>query len=162
MAGRMQDESHGVDGRTQKLGRAAFVKLRQRRIRQHHIPVPVDREGRVRLVSIEDAVDGALRRLQFAERPLREGRREAGGEKQHVLIAKRDIQVLAQARDHLTAGLRPAGLETGQMPGRAAGRVGEIGLRHAAALAATPEQDAERKRVGCHNVKSSPRSDAAQ
>ena len=104
-SGRMQDETHGVDGGAQEIRRTAFVKLWKRRIRQHHIPVPIDREGRVRRVSAEHTINGVPCRLQFRQPPLLEGGSEAGGEKQHVLIAKRDIQVLGKSRDHFTTGL---------------------------------------------------------
>ena len=103
-------------------------------------------------MSAQHAINRALCRLQFRERALLESGGEARGEQQLVLIAKRQIKVPGQSQDHFTAGLRPAGLKTGQMPGRALRRVREVGLRHAPPLAPTPQQDAERKLIGIHRA----------
>ncbi|WP_247838609.1 hypothetical protein [Bradyrhizobium sp. 200] len=60
--------------------------------------------------------------------------------------------MLGKSHDHFTTGLRPAGLETRQMPGRTLRYVGEVGLRHAPPLAPTPKKDAERKLIGIHRA----------
>ena len=112
----------------------------------------IDRERRIRPVSTQHAINGALCRLQFLQRALLESGCEARGEKQLVLIAKRKIQVLGKSHDHFTAGLRLSGLKTRQMPGRALRCVCEVGLRHAPPLAPTPKQDAERKLIGTHRA----------
>jgi hypothetical protein len=118
--------------------------------------VPIDRKGRVRPVSAQHAINGALCRFQFLQRALLESGGEARGEKQLVLIAKRKIQVLGKPHDHFTAGLRLTGLKTRQMPGRALRGVCEVGLGHAAPLAPTPQMDAERKLIGTHHANLAP------
>jgi hypothetical protein len=101
-------------------------------------------------MSPQHTINRALCPLQFRQRALREGGGKAGGEQQHVLIAQRDIQVFGEPRNHVTTGLRLAGLEIRQMPGRAPRRVCEIGLRHATPFAATPKEDAERELISRH------------
>ena len=149
-ARRMQGEAHGVDRRTHELRRAALIKLGQGGIRHHEIPVPVDREGGIGLVRLQDRLDGGFRRLQSGDRALRIGRREARRQEERILVAQRDLEKLGETRDHLAARLRLAGLETGKVPGRALRGIGEVGLRHTTPLAPAAQQNAERKLMSGH------------
>ena len=147
---RMQHKAHGVDRRAHEIGRTAFVKLGQSGVRRDDVPMPVNREGGIRLMRLQDGVDCGFRRIQRRKRSFLKRRRESGGEQQRVLIPKRDLEIFGETRDHLAARLRLAGLEAGQVPGRAVCGESKIGLRHAAPLAPAPQQHAERKLMGCH------------
>jgi len=107
----MKDETNGVDRLAQQLLGTTLIKLRQSRVRQHHIPMPIDREGGKRAMGPQYAFDGALGGLQFVHRTLGKGRGESGGKQQRIAISKRNIQILGKAADHLPAWLGLAGLE---------------------------------------------------
>ena len=87
------------------------------------------------------------------ERALLKRRREARRQKKRILVAQRDLEIFGETGDHLAARLRLAGLETGEVPGRALRRIGEVGLRHAAPLAPAPQQNAEGKLMSGHGLK---------
>ena len=112
--------------------------------------MPVNREGGIRLMRLQDGVDRGFRGIQRCKRSFLKRRRESGGEQQRVLIPKRDLEIFGETRDHLPARLRLAGLQARQVPGRAVRGECKIGLRHAAPLAPTPQQHAERKLMDCH------------
>ena len=114
--------------------------------------MPVDREGGIGPVRLKNGVDGGFRRRQGRDRALLKRRREARRQEKRILVAQRDLEIFGEAGDHLAAGLRLAGLETGKVPGRALRGIGEIGLRHAAPLAPAAQEDAERKLMSGHGA----------
>jgi hypothetical protein len=115
----MQHEAHGVDRRAQEIRRTAFVNLGQSGVRRNDVPVPIDRECGIGLVRLQYCVDCGFRGIQLRQRSFLERRREAGGQKQRVLIPERDFEIFCKTREHLAARLRLAGLEAGQVSRRA-------------------------------------------
>jgi hypothetical protein len=113
--------------------------------------MPVDREGGIRLVRLKDGVNSGFRRVQRGKRTLLKSRGKAGGQEERILVAQRDLEIFRETGDHLAAGLRLAGFETGEVPGRALRGIGEVGLRHAAPLAPAAQQNAERKLMRGHD-----------
>src|SRR6266436_5658519 len=118
--------------------------------------MPVDREGRVWLMRLENAIDGGLCRLQFRQRALLEPGSKPSGQQQRILIPKRDAQVFGEPCDHFTAGLRSTSLQTRQMSCRAFRRQREIGLRHAPSLTPTSKEHAEGKLMNGHRSSITP------
>jgi hypothetical protein len=112
--------------------------------------MPIDREGGIGLVRVQDRVDCGLSRPPAPRATAPERRREAGGQEQSVLIPKRNLRIFSKARDHLAAGLCLAGREAGQVRGRAIRGEREISLLNAAPLAPAPEQHPERKLMSRH------------
>ena len=99
---------------------------------------------------LKNGVDRGFRRRQRRDRALLKRRREARCEKKRILVAQRDLKIFGETGDHLAARLRLAGLETGEVPGRALRGISEVGLRHAAPLAPAPQQHAEGKLMSGH------------
>ena len=63
-----------------------------------HVPMAVDREGRIGLMRLEQTVDrrhGAGER-RIVQGPVPEYGREAGGEQHGVALPQRDIQMLGE------------------------------------------------------------------
>src|SRR3984957_17137600 len=118
--------------------------------------MPVDREGWIRPVRLKNGVDRGFRRRQGRDRALLKRRREARSQKKRILVAQRDLEIFGEARDHLAARLRLAGLETGEVPVRALRRIGEVRLRHAPPLAPAAQENAERKLMSGHALKLTP------
>lgn len=54
---RMKHQADGIDRLAQKIGGTVLVELRQGAVRQHDVPVSVQREGRVGLVRLKDLLD---------------------------------------------------------------------------------------------------------
>src|SRR6202012_5273665 len=52
----MENEAYSVDRLAQQFGRTALVKLRQGCVREHDVPMPVDGEGGIGRVRLQDAV----------------------------------------------------------------------------------------------------------
>jgi hypothetical protein len=145
---RVKGQAHGVDGRLQQLRRDAGIEPGDRMVGQHDVPAPVDREGRIRLVCLEDLPDRAVRRCQLRKRAFLERRREPRRQQQGIAFPQRDVEILGKPHHHLPARLRPPGLEVARMPGRAVCRGRKIHLGHAAALPPAPQQHTKRLGLG--------------
>ena len=81
------------------------------------LPVTIDRDGRIRLVTFEHELDCFARRLQrrIAQRVLFEHRREARGHEQRIALAQRHVEQLGEMQHHFAARLRAAGFEKAQV-----------------------------------------------
>src|SRR5215831_2724192 len=112
--------------------------------------MPVEGEGRIRFVRLQDLLDRYARRSQLGERTFLEDRRKTRGEQQRILVAQRNPQVLGEAQDHVAARLRSSGLEVREMPRRAVRGKCEVRLRHASAGPPAAEQDPEWNSLSGH------------
>jgi hypothetical protein len=92
---RMQREPHRIQWRLQEIGGDPFVQFRQRRIASDDAPLPVERKGRIGLLTLQHEIDraagGGQRRV--GQRPLREHRRIARGHQEHVALAHRHVEL---------------------------------------------------------------------
>jgi hypothetical protein len=131
---RMQHEPHCVDRRAKKLLCDIDIQLWQHSVRQHDVPMTVDREGRIRFMRLYDLLDRLPRSGKFLERSLLIGRCKSGRQEQEVALAKRHIEVFGKTDDHFPARLRAARFQIAQMPGGAVGYVGQVHLCQPAAL----------------------------
>ena len=94
----MQAGAQDIDGRLHQLGVDGHEQRRDRRVGGDHVPMPVDREGRIGLMRLEQSVDrrhGAGER-GIVQRPVTENGCEAGGEQHGVALPQRDIEMLGQ------------------------------------------------------------------
>lgn len=100
-------------------------------------PVPVDDEGRVRLVRPQEAVERLAHRRHLAgiERPLAVQRSVPGGEQQPVALAQRDLEPLREVDDHLAARPGAACLHEAQMTCRHVAFQRQVELRQVPAFA---------------------------
>jgi hypothetical protein len=78
--------------------------------------------------------------LRRAEVGLAVERRVAGGEKERVALAQRDLQRLGQAQHHLAAGLGAARLHEAEVPRGDVRVQGEVELAHAPRRAPVTEE----------------------
>ena len=108
--------------------------------------MPVEGEGRIRLVRLQDLLDRLMRRGQFGQGTFRKGLGKARRRQQGIAVAQGHLETLRQPHDHLAAWLRPSGFEEAQMPRRAVSRDGQVHLRHPPTLAPAPQQHPEWKR----------------
>lgn len=104
--------------------------------------MPVDRDGRIRLVRRQQQVRGFARRLQFriANVAFLEHGGIAGGHQQQVPLAQRNVEPLRQMQHHIPARQRPAGLKETQMAGRYIGFDRKVELAEPAALSPFAQQ----------------------
>ena len=103
-------------------------------------------------MAAQDEVERLAHRghVGVVERALAVDGRVAGGEQQVVALTQRDLELLGQVQDHLAAGLRAAGLDEADVPGRDAGVEREVELAAPPPLAPVAQQraDTERRREG--------------
>ena len=133
----MQAQPQHVDGRAQQQRIDAVEEARDGAVRRHHVPMAVDRQRRIGLVSGQHQIDRLARGIErrVGERPLRKHRRKTRGDQQNVALAQRNIELLGKMQDHVAGRLGAARLEKAQVLGRDLGLAGEIELAHAPALA---------------------------
>jgi len=136
-APRVQAEADDVDRRRQQRRIDAVEELRQRAVAHHHVPAPVEGEGRIGPVPVEDDPDRLARRGQFGrgQAALGEDGRIAGRDQQHVALAHRHLQPLGQPQHHLAAGRGAAGLDEAEMARGDLRLAGQVELAHAPAAA---------------------------
>ena len=135
-AGRMQAEPDDVDRRRQQHRIDPGDQVPDRLVRRRHGPVPVDRQGRVRLMHRQDQVDALARdaEIGIVERPLLVGRRESGGAQEHIPVTQRNRQPVGQQQQHLPTRVSSPGLQETEMFRGDLGVAGEIQLASPAAL----------------------------
>ena len=92
-------------GRLEQAFRHALDQSRNHAICSDHVPAPVDRQRRERLVRAKQALDGRahMRHRRMVESALDERRRIAGGQQQRVALAQGDVQPIGQMQHHLAA-----------------------------------------------------------
>jgi len=95
-----------------------------------HVPVAVEHERGIRLLSFQDEVEraagqGERRRIQIGHAV---DRRESGRGQQIVAVAQRHVEGSGELEDHLTARLGPAGLDEADVTARDPRFAGEIEL----------------------------------
>ena len=83
-------------------------------------PVPVDGQRRVGLVPASTRSTALRAACSAGSSSVRSANTGAiaRGHQQHVALAQGDLELLGQVQHHLAAGLRAAGLEEAQVPGR--------------------------------------------
>ncbi len=85
-----------------------------------HRPVPIDRQGRVRIMHRQNVVDTLTRQMEagVVQRTFPVDRSKSGGAQHCVSVAQRDRQKLRQMQQNLATGHGPPGFKAIQMPGR--------------------------------------------
>jgi hypothetical protein len=134
-------EAEHVDRRLEELRVHPVPEKRRGSIGLDQVPEPVDDQGRVRLVRLEQPLERLPKRLHHLPvvRQLQIGRREAPGEQQSIALGHRQMQVLGQVDEELATRAGPAGLDEAQMLGRDVRVQGQRELAEAASRA--PEAD---------------------
>ncbi len=117
---RVEAEPHHVDRRLEQMIGDARQQKRNRPVRRQEGPVPVDRQGGIRLVPGEDQVDRLPRRCQrrILQAPLGEDWREPARQQQRVPLPQGHIQMIGQAQQEVPARPRASRLQETQVPGR--------------------------------------------
>ncbi len=133
---RMQAEAHHVDGTRHEMRCNAFVQLRQRAVRRHDLPMPVDCKSRIGLVALQHQIDGAAhgRQRRVVERAFDEHRCVSGSHEQNVALAHRNLQLFGEMQNHLAARRRSTRLHKTQMARRDVRFTGEVELAQTPAL----------------------------
>jgi hypothetical protein len=133
----MEAQSEHVDGRLEQMLRHIRGESLHRAVRCDEPPMAVDDKGRIGLVSAEHLFD------RFPDRPelgrvqltLGESGRVSGSQQEVIPVAKRDVELLREMKNHLGAGTGPTGLDEAQVAGGYTGLQCQLELTEAAALA---------------------------
>ena len=99
----MQAQPKHVDRRPQQRGRRSSEQTHDRIVRRNKRPMAVDRERRIRLVSLEHESDGTARGLQrrIGKGSLRKNRRVSRCDQQDVALTQGHVEPLGEMEDHL-------------------------------------------------------------
>jgi len=91
-----------------------------RLVRRQQGPIAVDREGGVRLVSLEDQCNcrPGYRQGGIAQRTLGKNRRKSSRKQHRVSLSQRHIERIGEAQQEIAARMRAPGFEETQVPRR--------------------------------------------
>ncbi|GAA1214866.1 hypothetical protein GCM10009675_41190 [Prauserella alba] len=92
----------------------------------------------------EERLHGGAGFTDVGERPFRVGRGEAGREMKPISFPQGNLQLLAEAFDHVRARPRPARLDEAEVTRREVGGNGYVELGAAPSLPPFPHQSADR------------------
>jgi hypothetical protein len=145
----VQAEAQHVHGRLQQLGVHAGQQQGHDAVGHEQVPVPVHRQRRPGFVAVQDALHRRARigHLGRIERAFAVHRGIARGHQQSVALAQGYVQAMGQAQHHVAAGAGAARFHAAQVARRHVGRVCQVQLAQAPALA--PVAQAFSKRRGC-------------
>ncbi len=134
---RVQQHPGHVDGRGEQLRRHAGGQRTEAVVGRDEIAVPVDDHRRVRLVPLQDALQGRADRPEpgVAEVRLRIGRRVPRRQQQGVALPERNLQRLGQAHHHGAARDGAPAFDEANVPLRGSGPQREFQLADPAAAA---------------------------
>ncbi len=145
----MKRQPQDVEGLAEQPRRNAFQQRHHHAIGRDQVPVPVIGQRRIGLMRLQHQIDRRPRRFQrgIVERSLRERRRIAGGDQQHVAFAKGHLEPFCEFQHHVARRRGAAGFHEAQMPRGNLGIAGEIELAEMAALPPFAASDRRHGRV---------------
>ena len=144
----MDAEAEQVDRWLQELLVDAVPEQRCGAVGLDQVPQPVDDQRRVRLVRLQQPLERFPQRLHHLSvvGQLQIRRREAAREQQPIALGDRQIEVLREVDEQLTARAGAAGLDEAQVLGRDMGVQRELELAQAALR--PPEAEQLTRRLG--------------
>lgn len=110
----VQAQPDDVDRRLQQVRRTAGEQRGDGVVGVHQVPVPVEEDGRVGRVRIEQGTEGGQHARGVSRAVVSRG--ETARHEEGVALAGRHLQVVGQPQDHLGARPRPTRLDEAQVP----------------------------------------------
>ena len=116
------------------------------------VPLPVDRQRRIGLVTLDDALDRPTGGSEtgIVQLSLAVDRGEARGDQHPVLLAQGNLQLGGEPQHHVPARSRSAGLDEAQMPRRHLYIAGKFHLAEPPALPPVADLFADRAGIRFH------------